>query len=379
MVDTSKSTILVKKADGTSVRMTLEEFRTYQETKKLRNLETVKLPEEKIDLPMEIQSEALTTTAPVKEIFVDEAKAKMEDQNIRKPKDQNKLFDIQNKKQEWSREDHRSPLEENIARSVPVAVNNTSNQPDDEVGEILKRIKFSISNELRGRLRSLIISRLKDVRTNDQVIDYAVRAKEVGGLGLSEIQAQQLLAAINPQGQDSSLNRRLAAKKEERKVDWKESGEKIVRPSVISTIQPEKVTALEVEERKLVERIVGAERHVLQDVTAPAKDKKTLGPVEELRQFTLTDFRRLAVTTQEAGRALQEKFTTVRNDSYLWYVEAVDAWQQSPLYKKYLQVIKESIASNKKIAEYLQAARGQDQLKEEEFKAIVKVDQGLNM
>ena len=105
-------TILVKKTDGTQVRMTMEEFKLYvRNTKdakvrknnnsdpdnvkqitdniKAPELQNIKTDSKQIselrtlnselgtpnDLPAKVQNEALSTTAPVKEVFVNEARA----------------------------------------------------------------------------------------------------------------------------------------------------------------------------------------------------------------------------------------------------------------------------------------------------------------
>src|SRR3989338_8672676 len=91
----NQPTILVKKSDGTSVRMSWDEFqkyrdvRTYEKNTKLRTtketgeLQTTKseilTPKAEVrelgsNLPAKIGEEAVATAAPVKDIFVDEAK-----------------------------------------------------------------------------------------------------------------------------------------------------------------------------------------------------------------------------------------------------------------------------------------------------------------
>ena len=108
-------------------------------------------------------TEALSTTTPVKEIFVDEAKAK----GVK-----------------WSKQDHTSPLEEELEKEIkekdlPVL----PGQKDDLLSNLLKEIKFPLKDELLSRVSSLAISRIKGVRVDEQVIKYALKPEERGGLG----------------------------------------------------------------------------------------------------------------------------------------------------------------------------------------------------
>ena len=113
-------------------------------------------------------------------------------------------------------------------------------------------------------------------------------------------------------------------------------------------------------------------RPIMHDVIAPKEEAKaSVGPIEELQQVTLTDFRRLSSNPTQAGEILLGKFDGLKEESYLLFLKAVQSWYNSPLYKQYQQIIADAINKTVKIKDAL------GQMKEEEYKAIVKLCNSL--
>lgn len=106
----------------------------------------------------------------------------------------------------------------------------------------------------------------------------------------------------------------------------------------------------------------------LSDVKATPR---TMGPVGELKSLGLTDFRRLGTAAQALER-VRAKIDLLGEASIGRRLEAVRAWQASPVYQTYLRLGRESIERGSQIADTATAlsAEGQEALTEAEFNAI---------
>ena len=107
---------------------------------------------------------------------------------------------------------------------------------------------------------------------------------------------------------------------------------------------------------------------------APAKPS-SLGPVDELEFFTLTDFRRLSSKADEAASRLKQKFINLRDESYILYLDGLAAWRQSPLFTEYSGVVVESLNNKKKLADVLLADKNKIQMPE--VQAIIQMEKEL--
>lgn len=433
------SSILVKKSDGTQVRMTMEEFKLYKENLKKNpqnninqtvvqkdekekilpsreeNIQPIsqsvvessedeevlwsgldeikeepvlgredRIISEESDLPMIPLENSLANTTPVKDIFVDEAMynktKKQEDKKILKQEN------IGSKKStikqtiksedeinlEWKKEDNKSLLEEDdeeIKKHHGYTVLPASK--NDLVDKILAELSFTILEELFGRAQSLVLSRIKDIRTDEQVLEYAMREKEAGGLNLSKEQANDLLI---------SIKKHLGLKNEMKKVNKAE--ENLVKKSLSEVISESKSSLTK-------PKIVIGQKPILHDVILPKVEvnnisnkitetsKKSVGPLDELKTFDLRDWRRLSNNPVKAGEELIEKFMVLKNESFLSFMQGVEAWRQSPLYFMYKDIISTSILSQQKIKDYLFNQDKNNILSSEEFDQLVKVNKNL--
>jgi len=371
----ANQTIVIKKKDGTKVRLTLAEFKEYKKKlnigktvpettkvdqppvekeaveqasvgKKLFDIKTKKeqLEKETQNLPVATTHD-LSRTTPVKDIFIDEAKAKQA-------------------ASQWTAGDEKSLLEEAEEDLLKhQALPSLPEKHEDVFSQVLRGINFPISDEIQSRLRSLVLSRVKDVRNNEQVLAKAMQAYEKGGLGWDQDKAQSLVQAIAPVLKTATVSR--PGKKVQKVVKLKAAAKvDAVKQSLSAPLQS---------------KLLGRTKPVLHDVTAASLEnlvKRGVGPIEELKMFSLTDWRRLAVDTDQALEVLKDKFKVLQAESYVLYLQALVAWQHSPLYQKYLEIIRQSVNQQQKVQSLLS---GQDanQLKEKDFFALVKLHQYL--
>lgn len=98
-----------------------------------------------------------------------------------------------------------------------------------------------------------------------------------------------------------------------------------------------------------------------------------MGPIDEIRAITLTDFRRLSNTPEEGAMRLKQKFMNLKDESVLLYMEALEAWKKSPLYAEYVLAVITSLATKQPLS----ATKDAKMISPAEMKAIVSMEQQL--
>ena len=112
----------------------------------------------------------------------------------------------------------------------------------------------------------------------------------------------------------------------------------------------------------------------MQDVRPlPAPAAPLTGPVQELANITLVDFRRLSADPVEACRKLSDKLDVLEEHSYARRIEGIKAWQTSPVYRLYLAIINAVFSGGKPLASAIaeSLSAGRDTLTEREVRAIM--------
>lgn len=106
---------------------------------------------------------------------------------------------------------------------------------------------------------------------------------------------------------------------------------------------------------------------------------RLIGPVEEIREMTLVDFRQLAKEPREATQKILDKLNLLERESLTKKIDGIRAWQQSEVNKLYLEIIRESLTKSapvsRIIAERLTA--GKQTLTESEYRAVMELNRVL--
>lgn len=339
MADQSQPTILVKKKDGTTVRMTMAEFGMYQKGSKSEEKK-----QDSNHKSANVGHKSMHATGVV----------------------------LQKK---WTPDDHTSLLEENNISSLPVlasphelaTTSPVTNIFVDEAkaskagGGIVEKLNWITDPEIKRKASSLIESRLNGVRNDDQFLAYAMTPIHRGGIGFSPEQAEQTLALIR---NNSSA---------------KESKPASVRPLVDNLVKPTK--QFDVNQLKPISNAsYGNVRQPIQDI-APPVGKISVGPAEEFSTFSVTDFYRLAPTATAATMKLKEKFEVFRQDSIVVFLDIRDAWYRSPLYGSYIRTLVSALANRKKVSDILavENTSKKEAFTMEVFLAVLDINQHLGV
>lgn len=115
------------------------------------------------------------------------------------------------------------------------------------------------------------------------------------------------------------------------------------------------------------------------EVKKPEVKHVLSGPVQELQDMSLKNFKRLASTAEDRADKILEKINLLEQDSYTKKAQGIEAWRRSETYKIYLALGAESMIENKKIEEIAKEkqAKGEDFLEADEFSAISDLNKKL--
>lgn len=354
MVDgKTQPTVLVKKADGTFVRVSLDE---------IKKQKSVVVPTNQPSPAPVFMPEPVKMPVPV----------------VDKPAITTKL------------ESEKSLLEED--EPLPTSLQKLSDKRLDQADTVIKKLSFVVPANWQNRLRSAIQLRLKDIRSEGELRDISLRSIKEGGLGLTEIQAEELVNACklvmlsqlpqadllpNEKFQKLSPNLPMVEPNEIPSIStpfnaFIHAPQKNVLSSAQPSIKPAESKPLPVPQFKISSRPV-AKNPPMQDILGKSI---TVSPVEEISRFTLTDFRRLSDKPSESANRLKQKFLNLKEEFIGLYFDGIAAWKNCPLYVDYLNAV--GTAVNKKIPLTNLVASGQG-IKMEEIKAIIEMEKELGL
>lgn len=285
-----------------------------------------------------------------------------------------------------------------------------------QIGEVsIERDSTSIFNKLvqkhnltfaeeilKKRFLNVIDSRLKNVREPIDVKEILSRPQETGGLGYDQGLADRLTEEIEAEAvilesqrppkppevrKPSPLREERVEKKKEVKTELRPL--KPIAPPVVPPPRPliPKVSPSPIPVKPRAEFRKPAIPQVRRPLEEPERPKivdikkppRVLGPVDELRELRLSDFRDLGRDRQEAIQKIQEKIELLGEESFTQRAKGIKAWQNSEIYKFYLDIGRESMDSNQTIEEIInqRMAEGKPYLTQEEFSAISDLNRKL--
>ena len=109
--------------------------------------------------------------------------------------------------------------------------------------------------------------------------------------------------------------------------------------------------------------------------------KKLFGPVEELKEMKLEDFRRLSKDPKERAIKIKDKIDLLEEESFDKRMKGVAAWRESPVNRVYLNLIQDAFQTAKNIQTIIseRETQGRQTLNWEEFQAILDINQKLKV
>lgn len=290
-------------------------------------------------------------------------------------------------------------LEQNAPDIETIVKGTPAPNRQGQVSEILRMLPFKVPADSESRLRTLLQLFLKDIRSSDQTREVLMRPLSEGGIGFTKNQAQSILSIAE------EVNGRLLVDTESvptlkpraggmvfqhgmpRVSDMPALKPRPVAPQLASAAAPQQAAALPTPAPavrpvaapstntppppKFSLHETQATRPVMHDVVVKPT---TMGPVDEIKYLTTEDFRRLGKTPPEACDRLFQKFMDLKDESILLFLQALDAWRQSPVYNEYAGAATQALATGTKLA--LQTTNAA-MLQWNEMKALIALEKKL--
>lgn len=106
---------------------------------------------------------------------------------------------------------------------------------------------------------------------------------------------------------------------------------------------------------------------------------KLTGPIDELREMSILNFRRLSENPREAVLKIKKKIGFLEEESYTKRFEGIKAWRQSPVNRLYLEIGQDSIINKMSVDAIIEKRRQERKpvLSFEEFKAVMDLNKDL--
>lgn len=384
--------ITIKKPDGTFAKVSLSEFKKMQAEKKQSQMQKT----------ASVASPAATSV--------------MNKTTVHIKSDASPAGGMRPDKK-LNRDDARSPLEEKIpAKSMAPLI---SAKREKQVDEVLQKIGFSVAPDLLGRLKSLVLARLKDIKTEEDIKETLSRPVKNGGLGLNNNQVDTLIKCsrevlhIETSVSNVSKNNDVPVLKGKNNMALMVEPPEL--PMVIPNLPlpksvkgelpssarigdfktktttpvaaPQSVVVKKPVSNDIVARLISESmanepifkisnnqplKQSMHDISAPAEVE--MGPVEEFKSVSLEEFRRLSSNPVEAAKRLHQKMSNLQEESFVWYLDGIHAYHRSPLYKEYMAAVTQSLAERKTLANVLNAKNG---IKLTEVIALIEMEEDL--
>ena len=236
------------------------------------------------------------------------------------------------------------------------------------------------------KIEKIIISYLRGIRTDLEFAEILCGDKNKNGFGFSKEEVREIIKKLkNKKAFFEGINLDKIKEKEEiKKEEIKEKNiEKVDEVSVISNKEQQKIQKQE----QVIQRPLAR----TQDIKPPEKkvyiqpekkiitnlkiNKKTKGPIEELQELNIQEFRNFGATAKERVNRIYNKINLLEQESIDKKTQGINSWKSSEVYKEYVLIGEESLRQGKPIRDVI--AR-QNNLSLDEFNAIADLNEQLN-
>ncbi|MEK7540059.1 MAG: hypothetical protein AAB558_02320 [Patescibacteria group bacterium] len=251
---------------------------------------------------------------------------------------------------------------------------------------------FFPSYDLERRFGNLVTSYMKGVRDQMEFKDLMTRPENTGGLNLSGDVTDKIILTIGEEAQNApqakarqfgaaiksqltpSMGQVKKAMAQTYATEGKvtATGDMVQAPvrapgaRVTRTTQPTPTVRAPLDTRK----------PLMTDIKVPPK---VMGPVDELANLSVVEFRRLGGTAQAATEKIKAKIDLLEAESLLKRSEGIKAWQNSPVNQLYVQLGQEALNTGRQMEEVVQQRTWSEQpvLTTQEFDAIADLNKRL--
>ncbi|PIT93507.1 hypothetical protein COU00_03985 [Candidatus Falkowbacteria bacterium CG10_big_fil_rev_8_21_14_0_10_43_11] len=175
---------------------------------------------------------------------------------------------------------------------------------------------------------------------------------------------------ISPKAEELKLAPPLPAVRSERPAARDEKKTQISKVSSQQKPEPEMV---KMDRSRLA--VSQSDKPRMDDIMQPPS--RLQGPIEELANLDLINFRRLGGSLEVIAGKIQNKIKLLERESFTRRQQGINAWRHSPLYLSYVAIGQESLTGNQPVEELLKTQG--NGLTKEEFNAILELNRQLRV
>ncbi len=273
---------------------------------------------------------------------------------------------------------------------------------EDAIKKIIKEtVAESKGDDYINKFRNILYARLRDVRDALETKEMLAKHPRLGGLGLTPEEAEKISNLIEDTfkalhqkkteeitlklkeeqiklRKEKEEKQKLSKEKEEKTLDERWSG--LTRKPVAADLS--RRSSAEADKKFQPIKIEPSPVPEMPKEMEDIRVKKVLtGPIEELEQLTLSDFRKLSQIPAERARKIKGKVDLLAQEDITKKIAGATAWKKSEVMKNYFDILKESIMSGKPVAQIIKDKDAQkiSSLTEEEFRALVELGRQLKI
>lgn len=251
---------------------------------------------------------------------------------------------------------------------------------------------FFPSYDLERRFGNLVTSYMKGVRDQMEFKDLMTRPENTGGLNLPGDVTDKILLTISEEAANapqakarqfgpavkSQLTPSMGQVKKAMAQTYATEGKVTATGDMVQT--PVRAPGARVtrtaQPAPAVRAPLDTRKPVMADIKLPPK---VMGPVDELANLSVVEFRRLGSTAQAATEKVKAKIDILEAESLLKRSEGIKGWQNSPVNQLYLQVGQEALNTGRQVEDVIQQRTLSQQpvLTKQEFDAIADLNKRL--
>jgi hypothetical protein len=273
------------------------------------------------------------------------------------------------------------------------------------ISQLIKEYNIHLPDEqARQRFEKIIVSRFRDVRDLIETKTMLGRPAKIGGVGLSATVVDQIVGRLEEQARRvhaAEFTPPPSSPPSMPAVQPPGSVKVIAPPSALpvvpevprtppppkpaAPVKPVPVTARPVvapvrpinPPPPVIKRPIDGIRPVVSDIKPPTR---IMGPVDELANLSLDDYRRLGRNVAESNDKVMEKLELLEEESFLKRDAGIKAWKASPVHKLYLAIGRASMEKNLAVVDVIRQyqSNGQNSLTPQEFEAIADLNKRIS-
>jgi len=219
--------------------------------------------------------------------------------------------------------------------------------------QIATKVGLRFDDVAKKKFVTAVESRLRDVRDAFETRDLFERSIDQGGLAISGVQLVSLMEELEKVFDTQQADGRIKIEKDkkvafEAKAAAKVEADKIAAEKAKAAKPkniPKPVTLAVSPASRSLQSTNG--RPQMTDIVAPSR--RLSGPIDELKNLSVEEFRRLSIDPKEATIKIHDKINLLEEQGISQKIAGIKAWRSSPTNQLYLTISQTALMAGKPV------------------------------